>query len=67
MRAAAATLAGKQMELCYRFGDIHGAKRHMREMHAQIEARRAARDTGCYFTEQGHADGTALRQEADHG
>lgn len=44
IRELSARLAGKQMQLCLALGDRDGAYRHLREMEAQTNARRAARE-----------------------
>lgn len=56
-RALAAQIAGVDLEICMAMGDRAGAQRHLKEMHAQVEARRAAVVTaGCFFVAQGDAD-----------
>lgn len=55
-RALAAKVAGEEMEQAMAIGDVAAARRAMREMYAQIEARKAAREAGCYFCEQGDID-----------
>ena len=42
-RQAAAVLAGIDLQLAYAVGDRDAARRHMKEMYAQTEARKAAR------------------------
>ena len=42
-RALAAQLAGVELQICMAVGDRDGARRHLKEMNAQTEARRAAR------------------------
>jgi hypothetical protein len=54
-RELAAKLAGKDIEIAMAIGDRDSAKRAMQEMNAQTEARKAARQAGCYFVEQGEA------------
>lgn len=43
-RAAAAKVAGIDMEIALALGDRDAARQHMREMYAQVEARISARD-----------------------
>lgn len=59
-RARAAELAGKDVEACMARGDREGAEKALREMEAQVIARRAARQSGCFFDERGEADRQAL-------
>ena len=42
-RALAAQLAGVELQICMAVGDRDGARRFLKEMNAQTEARRAAR------------------------
>lgn len=42
-RELAAQLAGVELQICMAVGDRDGARRHLKEMNAQTEARRAAR------------------------
>lgn len=46
-RAAAARLAGIDLEMAIALGDRDAAQRAMREMNAQVGARYAARDVAC--------------------
>ena len=46
-RELAAHLAGVDLQLAMAIGDRDAAQRHLREMHAQTEARRAARFAMC--------------------
>ena len=46
-RELAAQLAGVDLQLAMAIGDRDAARRHMREMNAQTEARRAARFAMC--------------------
>lgn len=46
-RELAAQLAGVDLQLAMAIGDRDAAQRHMREMNAQTEARRAARFAMC--------------------
>ena len=46
-RDLAAQLAGVDLQLAMAIGDRDAAQRHMREMNAQTEARRAARFAMC--------------------
>lgn len=43
-RALAAKLHGVELEIAMHLGDRDSAQHHLREMHAQIEARIAARE-----------------------
>lgn len=43
-RELAAQLAGVDIALCLAAGDREGAYRHLREMEAQVKARRAVRE-----------------------
>lgn len=60
IRALDAQAAGKRLELCMAVGDRDGANHWLREMESQIEARQAARESGCYFTECGESDRLAM-------
>ena len=55
-RELAAKLAGKDIEIAMALGDRDSANRAMQEMNAQTEARKAARQAGCFFVERGEAD-----------
>lgn len=59
-RSLAAKLAGKDMEIAMVLGERDAAYRAQREMNAQTVARQAARESGCYFCEQGDADRAAV-------
>lgn len=67
-RALAAQLAAKELEIAMALGDRAQAMRHMREMQAQVTARRAVREVaeeeGCYFDAQGQRDAQALKEAA---
>jgi hypothetical protein len=65
-RALAAKVAGKDVEIAMALGERDKAYQAMREMRAQIEARKAARAAGCFFDMQGEADRVVL-QEAGNG
>ena len=60
-REAAAIVAGLDVEISMALGDRDGARRHLKEMEAQTVARKAMREAGCFFTEQGEADRRALQ------
>ena len=65
-RDLSAQLEGARMELALAVGDRDAARRHMREMYAQTEARHAARAAqGCYFMQEGDR-ARALAQEGPH-
>lgn len=55
-RELAARLAGLDVEIAMALGDRDGARKAMKEMEAQTLARRAVREAGCYFVEQGEID-----------
>ena len=55
-RELAAKLAGKDIEIAMALGDRDSANRAMQEMNAQTEARKAARQAGCFFVERGEVD-----------
>lgn len=55
-RARAARLAGLDLEYAMSKGDREAAYEALREMNAQTTARQAARESGCFFVEQGDAD-----------
>jgi hypothetical protein len=55
-RALAAKQAGEDLVQAMALGDLKAARRSMQEMYAQIEARKAAREAGCYFCKQGDID-----------
>lgn len=46
-RALSAQLAGIEMQIAMAVGDRDGARRHLKEMNAQTEARKAARFAMC--------------------
>ena len=52
-RAAAAVVAGLDLEIAMAVGDRDAAHRAQREMYAQTEARQAAKQAACFFVEQG--------------
>ena len=59
-RELAAKLAGKDIEIAMALGDRESAKRAMKEMNAQTEARQAVRAAGCFFVAKGDADREVL-------
>lgn len=59
-RAAAAVVAGIDIEIALAFGDRDAAQRARKEMEAQTVARKAARQAGCLFVEQGEADAVGV-------
>lgn len=63
-RAAAAYLAGLDMEIAMAVGDRDAADRARREMEAQASARRAVRESGCFFDLAGEADRVAMQGRA---
>lgn len=63
-RDLAAQLAGKDLEIAMALGDRDGAQKHLREMEAQVTARKAARSEGCYFMEQGDLARQRMESEA---
>lgn len=67
-RAAAAYVAGLDIEIAMAVGDRDAAQRAMKEMNAQTEARKAARDVGCFFHEAGarDADSQAMKGAPAH-
>lgn len=63
-RALAAQVAGKDLEIAMALGDRDGAYRALREQVAQTIARRAMRESGCYFVQRGDADRLAVQGRA---
>lgn len=61
-RALAAQVAGKDIETLMAHGEREEAQRSRKEMEAQVVARRAARECGCYFDEQGEAHSQAAQR-----
>lgn len=59
-RALAAQVAGKDVEIAMALGDRDAARRALREMQAQTEARKAVREA-CYFDTQGEIDAAAMK------
>lgn len=59
--ALAAALAGKDVEISIALGDRDAADLAMKEMRAQVMARRAAREAGCFFDESGERDEKAMK------
>ena len=55
-RELAARLAGLDGEIAMALGDRDGARKAMKEMEAQTLARRAVRDSGCFFDQAGDID-----------
>lgn len=62
-RAIAAQLAGLDVEIAIAVGDRDAAYRALKEMKAQTLARRAVRETGCYFDLAGEAANLALKEK----
>ncbi|MFZ3209822.1 MAG: hypothetical protein WA140_13485 [Geobacteraceae bacterium] len=60
-RAAAAYLAGLDMEIAMAVGDRDAAQKARKEMEAQAIARHAAREAGCFFDLAGEADRVAMQ------
>ncbi len=60
-RALAAQVAGKDIETLMAHGDRDGAQRARQEMEAQVVARRAAREAGCFFDIAGERDAGCTR------
>lgn len=60
-RALAAQLAGKDVEIAMALGDREAAQMALDEMKAQILARRAVRESGCFFDEAGERDAAAMK------
>lgn len=63
-RAVAAKLAGLDVEIAVAVGDRDGAYRALSEMKAQTLARRAVRQSGCFFDVQGAADRAKLQGDS---
>lgn len=59
-RALAAALAGKDVEIAMALGDRDAAQKALKEMKAQIGARRAMREGGCFFDQAGERDAAAM-------
>lgn len=59
-REKAAELAGLDMQIAMALGDRDLARKHLREMEAQVGARMAMREA-CFFDKAGEADRRALR------
>ena len=55
-RALAAEVAGVDVEIAMALGDRDAASKALKEMEAQVGARRAVRSAGCFFSDQGEAD-----------
>lgn len=55
-RAAEAVLYGIHLEIAMALGEQDDARHWMRLMNAATTARKAAREAGCYFDDQGAAD-----------
>ncbi len=51
-----AVSAGLSLEIAMMLGDRDGAQRARKEMEAQIGARRAVRESGCFFDQVGELD-----------
>lgn len=60
-RALAAQVAGKDVEIAMALGDRDAARRALNEMKAQIEARHAVREAGCFFDQAGERDAAAMK------
>jgi hypothetical protein len=63
-RAAAAYLAGLDMEIAIAVGDRDAAQRARREMEVQTVARRATREAGCFFDMAGARDAQMVQGRA---
>lgn len=59
-RALAAQVAGKDVEIAMALGDRDAARRALREMKAQVEARWAVREA-CEIDKQGEIDAAAMK------
>lgn len=63
-RELQAQVDGLSIEIAMRLGDRDGARRALKEMKAQVEARWAVREA-CYFDSQGELDAQWMKG-ADH-
>lgn len=59
-RALAAQVAGKDVEIAMALGDRDAARRALKEMKAQVEARWAVREA-CEIDKQGEIDAAAMK------
>lgn len=66
-RAAAAYLAGLDMEIAINVGDRDAAQRARKEMEAHTIARRAVREAGCYFHDAGARDAEMVQGRVANG
>ena len=60
-RQIAAQLAGLDIEIAIAVGDRDAAQRARHEMEAQVVARIATREAGCFFLNQGDLDRQAAQ------
>jgi hypothetical protein len=65
-RALAAQVAGVEIEIALAIGDRDAAQRARKEMEAQTLARRAVRESGCFFDQRGESDRQAMKGAAIH-
>lgn len=66
-RELAAKVAGKEIEIAMLLGERDTARRALVEMLAQIEARRAVREAGRFFDNQGELDAKTAQKHAGEG